>query len=89
MKHKRTIVSLLFWCFYSPFSILVWFLTNGEIGDFIGISFVGVWIVFDYLVICWMLDEFRRIRKMKARKKLENDPYLGFRALFSDSEAKK
>ena len=100
MKHKRTIISLLFWCFYSPISIMIWFLSNGEIGDFVEISFIGVWIIFDYLLICLVIDEIKKFRKRRIRpieendkemeeEPVEDDSYVGFRKLFSGLEVQK
>ncbi len=68
MISKRVIVSLLFWCMYSPISVIIWFLSNGEIGDFVGILFVGAWIIFDYLVICLVIDEIKKFRKRRMIK---------------------
>jgi len=88
MKNKETRLVLLFWSFYTPISIVIWFLTEGQITDLIGIMSIGVLIVLNYLGISLIIDILNKTRKTK---KVKDDPFLAFRILFSEKplEVKK
>ena len=81
MKNKQTTRVLLFWSFYTPASLMIWLLTEGQI-----IELVGIMIVLNYLAINLLFDKLE-----KNKKKVKDDPLLAFRILFSEKplEAKK
>jgi hypothetical protein len=86
MKNKQTTRVLLFWSFYTPASLMIWLLTEGQIIELVGIMSIGIMIVLNYLAINLLFDKLE-----KNKKKVKDDPLLAFRILFSEKplEAKK
>jgi len=86
MKNKQTTRVLLFWSFYTPASLMIWLLTEGQIIELVGIMSIGIMIVLNYLAINLLFDKLE-----KNKKKVKDDTLLAFRILFSEKplEAKK
>ncbi len=77
MKRERIII-LLFWIFYMPTSLIIWFLTGEQLIEFIAIASIGIGITANYL----FLEHLIYLTKKKKKKPV--DQFIGFRNLFSN-----
>ena len=96
---KESMVSLLFFVIYTPFSIISWHKTSGNLFDLFIILGIGAVIIFIYLLlslICHKIKQFLKRRKkisedveIKAwyvEESEEEDSFAGFRKLFSENK---